>query len=317
MNWVGAPAAALAFIGRRGTLIMAASLVVGLGVPGLAALCKPLLGEVVVLLLTLSFLRVDPSDLRHRFKQPRLIAASAVWVMLVTPALLGTLFVLFGLNRQTPGLFFMLVLQISAPGLMSSPALAALLGLDVALTLASLVVCTALTPLTASLFSHIFLGSALASPYAFGLKLLAIIAGSAAAAAVIRRIAGCDWIAAQRERIDGLSVFAMCLFAVAAMDGVTGHFRADPFLVSKLTALAFALALGQIALTTLIFLPAGRARALAIGILSSNRNMGVMLAATGFLMPDLAWLYFGLAQFPIYLLPHVLKPLSMRLRESA
>jgi hypothetical protein len=38
-----------------------------------------------------------------------------------------------------------------------------------------------------------------------------------------------------------------------------------------------------------------------------------MPAATGFLVPDVAWLYFALAQLPIYLLPHLLKPLAKRL----
>jgi bile acid:Na+ symporter, BASS family len=30
-------------------------------------------------------------------------------------------------------------------------------------------------------------------------------------------------------------------------------------------------------------------------------------------MPDIAWLYFALGQLPIYLLPHLLKPLARRL----
>ena len=137
------------------------------------------------------------------------------------------------------------MLQISAPGLTSSPALAAVLGLDVALTLASLIVSTAITPLTASLFTHIYLGTALASPVAFGLKLFAIIAGCALAATVIRRMTGDSFIEAQRERIDGLSMIAMSTFAIAAMDGVVDHFRADPLLVVGLTALAFALALAM------------------------------------------------------------------------
>ena len=105
----------------------------------------------------------------------------------------------------------------------------------------------------------------------------------------------------------------MFMFAVAAMDGVTGHFRADPLLVIELTALAFTLALALIAITALVFLRAGRARAFAIGLIAGNRNIGLMLAATGFVVPDVAWLYFALAQFPIYLLPHLLKPLARRL----
>jgi BASS family bile acid:Na+ symporter len=127
---------------------------------------------------------------------------------------------------------------------------------------------------------------------------------------------GRAWIARQRARIDGLSVIGMCIFAIAAMDGIVGHFLGDPVLVLKLTGLAFALALGSMAVTALVFLRAGRARALALGLLTSNRNMGVMLAAAGFAVPDLAWLYFGLAQFPIYLLPHILKPLVKRLQAA-
>jgi hypothetical protein len=313
MKLLGAPAAALSLAGRHGTLVVAASIFVGFAIPGLAAACKPYLGEAIVVMLTLAFLRVDPDELFRHFARPGLITAATVWTMLLVPTILGIGFLAFGLNQRTPGLYFMLVLQMSAPSLMSSPALAALLGLDVALTLATLIVSTAITPLTASLFTHVFLGAALASPFAIGLRLFLIIAGCALAGAVIRRVAGRTFIEAQRERIDGLSVLAMFMFAVAAMDGVADHFRANPLLVIELIALAFALALGLIAVTALVFLRAGQARAFAIGLIAGNRNMGLMLAATGFAVPDIGWLYFALAQFPIYLLPHLVKPLARRL----
>jgi len=317
MNVLALPAAVLAAIGRHGTIIVAASIFVGLFVPGIAAAFKPLLGDSIIVMLVLAFLRVDPVELRRHWTNPRLILAASAWIMLVTPAVLGALFMLTGLRDRLPGIYFMLVLQMSAPGLMSSPALAALMGLDVALTLATLVVCTAITPLTSSLFSHLYLGSALASPVSFGIRLLLIIGGCALAAYVIRRIAGGRWIEAQRERIDGLSVIAMFMFAVAAMEGVSTHFLADPLLVTGLTLFTFVLALGMTAVTALVFARAGRARALAIGLIAGNRNVGLMLAATGFAVPDLAWLYFGLAQFPIYLLPHLLKPLAQRLAANS
>ncbi|MGA7534789.1 MAG: Na+-dependent transporter [Pseudolabrys sp.] len=313
MKLLGVPAAALSLAGRHGTLVAAASVFVGLAIPGLAAACKPYLGEAIVVMLTLAFLRVDPNELFHHFTRPGLVALATLWAMLLVPTVLGIGFLAFGLDQSMPGLYFMLVLQMSAPGLMSSPALAALLGLDVALTLATLIVSTAITPLTASLFTHVFLGTALASPFGFGLRLFLIITGCALAAAIIRHVAGPTFIAAQRERIDGLSVIAMFMFAVAAMDGVADHFRSNPLLVIELTALAFALALGLIAVTALVFLRAGRARAFAIGLIAGNRNIGLMLAASGFAVPDVAWLYFALAQFPIYLLPHLLKPLVRRL----
>ena len=303
-------AAALSLAGRHGTLLAAASIFIGLALPELAALLKPVLGAVIVAMLMLAFLRVDLSALRRYFTRPGLIAAATVWLMLVAPALIGAIFFYAGVGHALPGLYFMLVLQLSAPGLMSAPAVAALLGLDVALTLAGLIVSVAVAPVSAGLFTHLFLGTALASPLALGVHLALIIAGAALGAAVIRGIAGGAFIEAQAQRIDGLSVLMFMTFAIAAMDGVTAHIVNEPMLVGKLTLLAFALSLGMTAVTTLVFWPAGRARAFAIGLMAGNRNMGLMLAATGFAVSDVAWLYFAVAQFPIYLLPHLMRPLA-------
>jgi len=308
--------AALAFVGRHGTLAVALSIFIGLLLPSFAAAFKPLLGETIVVLLTLAFLRVSPAALGALARRPVLVLAAAAWVMLALPVALAALFTVAGIKAALPDLYFILILQSCAPALMSSPALAGLMGLDVALTLATLVLSTAIVPFAAGAFMHVFLGTRLIGPFDFGLRLFLLIAGSAALATVIRRIASNERVEAQRELVDGLSVVGMFIFAMAAMDGVAAHTLADPGLVAALTALSFALALGVMALTTLVFLPAGRHRAFAIGILASNRNLGVMLAATGFMVPDLAWLYFGVAQFPIYLLPMLLKPLARRLEQA-
>jgi BASS family bile acid:Na+ symporter len=195
--------------------------------------------------------------------------------------------------------------------------MAALIGVDAALTLACLLCSMAAAPLIAGAVTYVFLGQSLISPLALGGKLFLLIAGSAAAAAVIRRVAGNDRIESKFEMLDGLSVIAMAVFASAAMGGVTSYALAEPRLVAMLTALTFALALGTMLVTTIVFLAAGSNRAFAIGILTGNRNLGVILAATGFSLPPLAWLYFGLAQFPIYLLPMLLKWLARRLERPA
>ena len=306
-------AALLSLIGRHGTLLAALAIFIGLLLPGLPPLVKPSLGTVIVVMLTLAFLRVDPVALTGHFRRPGLIAAAAAWLMLVSPALLGLLFHVVGVERSLPGLYFILVLQISAPALMSAPAIAALLGLDVALTLATLIVSVGLTPLTAGVFTHIFLGHALASPLALGIRLFLIIAGSALVAAVIRRLVGSARLERHRDRIDGLSVVSFMIFAVAAMDGVTAHIRSDPKLVGGVMLLAMVMSVAQTTVATLLFLPAGRGLALAIGLAAGNRNLGLMLTATGFAIPDTAWLYFAAAQVPAYILPHLIRPLARRL----
>jgi BASS family bile acid:Na+ symporter len=197
---------------------------------------------------------------------------------------------------------------------MSAPAFAALMGLDAALSLATLLTCMTLTPITAPIFVHLFAGASFSlSPTELGVKLFLLLAGSAALAWFFRRAMGGAWIAKQKRRIDGLSVITLFVFAVAVMDGVALLVWNRPLFALGLILLTFVIALGSMAITVLIFMRAGAPRAAAIGWSAANRNMGLMMAAMGSGLPDLTWLYFGLAQFPIYLLPQLLLPLARRL----
>ena len=62
--------------------------------------------------------------------------------------------------------------------------------------------------------------------------------------------------------------------------------------------------------TMLVFRKAGYARAMSLGLMVSQRNMGLMLAATDGVLPGTTWLYFALSQFPIYITPHLLRPMA-------
>jgi BASS family bile acid:Na+ symporter len=97
------------------------------------------------------------------------------------------------------------------------------------------------------------------------------------------------------------------------MGNVVGGFLADPARIIALTGLAFAVFFALLGVTTLIFRKAGHRRALALGLMVSQRNMGLMLAATDGVLPGTTWLYFALSQFPIYLSPQLLKPVVRRL----
>jgi BASS family bile acid:Na+ symporter len=97
------------------------------------------------------------------------------------------------------------------------------------------------------------------------------------------------------------------------MGNVVGGFWADPVKTLELTALAFAVFFALAGVTTLIFRRIGRERALALGLMVSQRNMGLMVAATDGILPGATWLYFALSQFPIYLSPQLLKPVVRKL----
>jgi hypothetical protein len=68
--------------------------------------------------------------------------------------------------------------------------------------------------------------------------------------------------------------------------------------------------------TVLIFRKCGHERAFALGLMVSQRNMGLMLAATNGILPGTTWLYFALSQFPVYLTPMLLKPIVARLKPT-
>jgi BASS family bile acid:Na+ symporter len=188
------------------------------------------------------------------------------------------------------------------------------MGLDSTLALITLVTGTALVPLTAPLFAAVFFGGALTlSPAGLGLKLAAILAGSLAVAITIRKLFGIAAIRRHREPIDGVNIVVLLVFVSAVMGSVAGSFWADPLQVLGVALLSFAIFFALLAATMLVFRRLGYQRALALGLLVSQRNMGLMVAATGGALPELTWLYFALSQFPIYLSPQLLKPMVGRM----
>jgi len=312
-------AQALGWLGRHGTLAVAVSMFVGIALPPLGALLRPYFPETVIVLLVLAFLRVDPEKLRAQWTRPSLILWAAAWTMMALPVLCllllaGVGLVTFESLQRSPGLLLSLTLHAVAPPTFSSPSLAALIGLNGAISLALLIACTAATPFTSPTLVAAFFGPDVTiSPFWLGLRLILILAGSACAALAIRAVTGRDFIERQAERIDGLSVIALFGFAIALMGDVLGNAIANPLMVLGLIALATAVSLALSALTVVVFLKAGWDAALTLGHSAGSRNMGLMLAAAAGAVPELVWLYVALAQFPIYLLPLPFRPLVRKL----
>ena len=81
MSVLGAPAAALGWLGRQGTRAIAALVFVGIAVPPIDALLKPFVSEAIFVLLCISFLCVDPGALRGYVGRPGLVLAATAWTM--------------------------------------------------------------------------------------------------------------------------------------------------------------------------------------------------------------------------------------------
>jgi BASS family bile acid:Na+ symporter len=106
----------------------------------------------------------------------------------------------------------------------------------------------------------------------------------------------------------------LLFLAVALMDGANGLLRAAPGRAITLMAAACLFNLLGQAVSALTFrIQWDSRRALTMGLLGGNRNMGLMLGIlTGLTGPDFA-AYVAFAQIPIYTMPAVSKFLLRRI----
>jgi Sodium Bile acid symporter family len=308
---------ALAWLGRQGTRAIAALVVIGIATPPIGKLLKPFVFEAIFVLLTIAFMRVDPAAVRGYLRRPALVLAATVWTMLVIPIVVTAMAIALGLGVRAPELLLGVMLQAVASPMMAAPSFAALMGLDATLVLATLIVASMLTPLTAPLFTSAVIGRALTlSPFALGLRLLTIIVCSAIVGLLLRYLSRPATIDRFKDQLDGVNILFAFVFVSAVMENVAASIATAPLLMLWLCTLAFAVFFVIFLATTFVFGWAGRKQALALAFMASQRNMGLMLAATGGALPELTWLYFAAAQLPIYLSPLLLTPLARRAAHS-
>lgn len=312
------PLRCLTWLGGQGTRAVAAVVFIAVAVPPLGALLRPYVTEAILALLCISFMRVDLAALYGHLRRPALVATATAWTTIGVPLIVGLIAHATGLDSSAPGLFLAMMLQGLASPMMAAPALAALMGLDATLVLVTLVSATAVVPFTASLFASLFLGGVLGiSPLALGLKLLGILAASLLAATIIRWVFGTDAIQRHKRPIDGFNIVILLIFAAGIMGDVASDLVAQPIFTISLALLSFAMYFTLLAVTTLLFRRIGYERALALGLMVSQRNLGLMLAATAGALPPTTWLYFAMTQFPIHLAPYMLIPIARRLTTRA
>ncbi|MGF1629635.1 MAG: hypothetical protein ACFCUT_09205 [Kiloniellaceae bacterium] len=301
----------LVFIGGHATWVLFVGVFLGLALPSLAGLARPLLAPAVAVLLTATLVRIDWQVMLGYLRRPWLTAVIVAWLLLGAP--LATAAVLAFLPLPGP-LTTALVLMAAAPPILSAAPIAMILGLDGALALVVGLIATLLTPITVPPLALALLGLELdIGVVEFMSRLAVVVAAAFVAALVIRRLIGRERLPRVATHLDGLVVAVMLVFAVAIMDGVTATLAERPATVALWLLAAFiANPTLQIA-GALTFAWLGRRRALTVGLVSGNCNMGLLLAAFPPATDYDVVLYFAVAQLPMYMLPAVLLPIYRRL----
>ncbi|MGH6946637.1 MAG: hypothetical protein ACREDZ_04860 [Kiloniellales bacterium] len=301
----------LAWLGRHGTWVLFGGVFLGLALPSLAGLARPLLAPTVAVLLLTALLRLDWRGLAATARRADLTLLLVAWLLVASPLLLWLPLQLVALPS---GLETALVLMAAAPPILGAVAIALLLGLDGALAVVAGLAATLIAPLVLPPLALGLLGVELTlGVFDLMLRLGALVAVAFLGAALVRRLATPALLAAKGRELDGAIVLTMLIFAIAIMDGVTAAAIADPGKVALWVAAAFLANPALQLLGALAFGWLGKRRALTVGLITGNCNMGLLLAA---LPPgedlDVA-LYFAVAQLPMYMLPALLLPLYRRI----
>ncbi len=306
----------LEWISRHASAVLVASVFLALVVPEIASLLYPLIGPAVWLVLFLSVIRIDVVQLAHHGRSPLKVIGAVCWLAAVAALLVWVLISALDavLPAPVPGpIKIALVLNAAAPPLMSSPAIAFLVGLDAALVLIVVTISTLVMPLVAPAMVQEFLGlDAGSGTLDLMLRLGGLIVSATFAGLIARRIIGGDRIASAGTVINGLSVLILVFFAIAMMNGVTQRILDDPAYVAGVAVLAFGANVGLQVVGALLFFRLGKREALSIALASGNRAMALWVAVIPAMHPDV-FLFFAMAQFPIYLLPAVMARVYGRL----
>jgi BASS family bile acid:Na+ symporter len=292
---------ALAFLGRHAGVMLAGGILVGIVVPPLAAVAAPLLIPSIVLLLVVALVRLERRQIVALVRRPAAVTAVVAWALLGAPVLMtGTV----ALLDPAPKLGTAMVLSAACPPIMSAIAFCFMVGLDAALATVVVFAAIFLVPLTLPPLALLLLGLTLdIDVLTFMARLAAITGGSLILAIAIRAAVAREALDRRHELLDGIAVAGLLVFAVAIMDGVGRAAIERPGYVAVTLIAAFGANVGMQIAGFFAFAWMTRKQALAVALLSGNRNMGLLLAALGAAADFDVVLYLALGQIPVFLTP--------------
>ena len=301
----------LTFLGAHATRFLFVSLFVGLLLPDFAHLMRPLLTAVVAVVLSISIMRIEWSGIVFYVRRPLLVIGLVVWILVLSPVVMWGVAQAMGM---APGLAAGLVLLTMSPPITSAAAMAIILRLDARLSLIVLVLTMLAVPLTMPILATQLVRVELdITTLELMGRLAALVGGCFVAGAVGRRIIGRHRIAAAAHSLDGLMTLLLVVFAVGVMDGVTARLMAAPAHVFAFLGVAFAANLALQLAGGLATAWTGSKAALSAAYSSGTRNSGILLAVLPAGADSDIFLFFAVAQPPIFMLPAMMLPFYRRM----
>ncbi len=288
----------------RACLIL--GLLAGLAFPSFAQLLVPWLPHMVAILLTITALRIGHGAAMGAKNDWRWGSVAVVTLQFALPLLMYGILSAFGVQNTPAALA--IILAVAAPTITGSVNLALLMKLDAGRLMQLLILGTAVFPVTILPVLAVLpqLGDPTQIIWA-AVRLLVVILIATGLGFGLRAVLFPNPTDGQIKALDGLSVLAFSFIVVGLMAALTPALLADPWLVMKWTALAFAIGHGM-QILTLLALRRSPLRSVAgpLALAAGNRNIAIFLVALPAEILAPLMIFIGCWQLPMYLTPMLL-----------
>lgn len=298
-------------IGRQGPALLVLALVLGAVAPQASRAAYHLLPLSAFLLTLGSFLSASLAPPEKRQASSR-IGLALAWIGFGVPLVMAGIIKIVDV---APALRAGMMLSVLAPPVGSAAAIAAILGLQPRLALATSIALTLAAPLSIPLLAFVF-GIAV-SVDMVGLSLrLALIIGSAALIAQAAR----HWrtyvasVLPDAQAGAGVAVLGLIIVGIAMTGGISAYWSDDRSTLTSFILTAIGVNVGVGLLGTLLFCAWGAKDALTVGLVSGNRNVTLAWAAAGATLPAQTEAYVAACVLPVLSLPLAVKAMMASAR---
>jgi predicted Na+-dependent transporter len=300
----------LRWAGQNGALIVIAGVLIGLGVPALSNLARPYLSIAIFVFTFGSFLKFDAKALGGEVAHVQRNVLMVLWATFGIPLVMFFIILVFHPGPElTQGLLFWALVPASP----ACVAFAAILRLNIPITLMATVIGTAASPFYIPALAAALGGYHLdIDPISTCGELVFLVGGAFLASVVVKRFAG-TFVRENPEAMTGIAVSAMFLAGMGSMKGMQAHLLSQPENSLAFVAMAYLLLFGAEIMGTLLFWRYGRTAALTAGLISGTRTITLAWVVLGDHILPLADLFLAASMIAKYTAPGLTKWLLTRI----
>jgi BASS family bile acid:Na+ symporter len=291
-------------ITRRGPTVLASGCAIGLAIPHLADLARPLLPVMVFIFVLGTLLRINNAEVMRTARNVKISLIFPALMVVVCPYIFGMVSLYLSGNQE---LSLAIAIAVAAPPASGNAAVARMLGLDPSMSLVTALCSMAIIPITAPLILHVFADGLSLSidPIDLAIRLAILIGGAEGGAILIRRFSQA-FVATHGLAIDGVVVIALFLFAVGTMAGMQLIILDKPSLAISMIAIAYSINFFLQLIMGCLY-PGSLTSKFTMALNGGNRNVGLLWSALGVSLSPTMALFFACCQLPIHTMPKILQ----------